>query len=76
MFGGGTLELGPWEDVWTRQVRREGPPIEASDALAGVDVLAFLVGGGVEVVRKERWIWPLAAGQRHVVEALAFRRPG
>jgi hypothetical protein len=75
VFSGGILELGPWEDAWARQVRCEGPPIEASDALAGVDVPALLAGKGAEVVRKERWIWPLAAGQRHVVEAIAFHRP-
>jgi hypothetical protein len=72
IFNGGALELGPWEDSWPRQLQSEAA---ASDALAGVDVPTALLGNGLGLVRKERWIWPLAAGQRHLVEALAFRRP-
>jgi hypothetical protein len=72
VFNGGALELGPWEDAWPRQLRSE---VEASDALAGVDVPMVLLGNGLDLVRKERWIWPLASGQRQLVEALAFRRP-
>jgi hypothetical protein len=71
VFSGGPLELGPWEDPWPRQLCSE---VEASDALAGVDVPAILLGKERALVRKERWIWPLAAGQRHLIEALAFPR--
>jgi hypothetical protein len=74
VFSGEALDLGPWEKDWARQVRSDGPPLEASDALAGVDVLPILAGHGLEVTRKERWIWPLAPGQRHLVEALGLRR--
>ncbi len=73
VFSGGPLELGPWEASWARQLQSEA---EASDALAGVDVPESLLGPGLELTRKERWIWPLAPGQRHLVEALAFRRHG
>jgi hypothetical protein len=74
VFSGGTLELGPWEEVWARQVRSGAPVLEASDALAGVMVPGLLAGQGLEVARKERWIWPLAPEQRHLVEALVVRR--
>jgi hypothetical protein len=71
VFSGDPPELGPWEDPWPRQLRSE---VEASDALAGLEVPAVLLGEGTDLVRKERWIWPLANGQTHLVEALAFRR--
>ena len=73
VFSEGALDLGPWEDPWPRQVRSEA---EVSDALAGVDVPGSLLVPGLELIHKERWIWPLAPGQRHLVEALAFRRLG
>ncbi|GLH73245.1 hypothetical protein GETHLI_17470 [Geothrix limicola] len=74
VFSGGALELGPWDEDWSRQLRGNGVPIEASDPLGGLDVAAHVRGGGLELARQERWIWPLAPGQRHLVEALAFRR--
>jgi hypothetical protein len=73
VFSGGELVLGPWEQDWTRQVRAQGPPIEASDALAGIDVPQALAECGLDPGRSARWIWPLAPGQRHVVEVLAAR---
>jgi hypothetical protein len=75
VFSGGALRLGAWEDDWLGHLHVEGPALEASDALAGVDVGPLLGGTGLEPVRRERWIWPVAAGQRHLVEALALRRP-
>ncbi len=74
VFSGGELVLGAWEPDWTRQVLSDGPPIEASDALAGIDVLLVLAGGGLDPERNTRWLWPLAPGQRHVVEALVLRQ--
>jgi hypothetical protein len=74
VFSDGELALGPWERDWTRQVRSEGPPIEAHDALAGIDVPLALAGGDLDQERSVRWLWPLAPGQRHLVEALV-RRP-
>ena len=76
IFSGGGLELGPWEEVWGRQLTSEGAPIEASDALAGLELPPLLTAGGREVVRRERWLWPVAPGQRHLIEALVARRPG
>ncbi|MBI1751559.1 MAG: hypothetical protein HY014_16880 [Acidobacteria bacterium] len=74
VFNDGPLQLSPWKDGWTDQVAAAGGAIEASDALAGVDVPAALAGSGRVPVRKERWLWPVAAGQRHLIEALAFCR--
>lgn len=71
----GDLALGPWERDWTRQARSDGPPIEASDALAGIDVPLALGGCGLDPGKSARWIWPLAPGQRHVIEALVLRHP-
>jgi len=73
VFSEGPLRVGPWSDAWTHQVGSDGPMLEAADALAGVEVLALLGGDRWEVIRQARWLWPLAAGQRHLVEALAFR---
>lgn len=76
IFSGGGLELGPWEEAWGRQLTSEGAPIEASDALAGLELSPLLTSEGRELVRRERWLWPVAAGQRHLIEALVARRPG
>lgn len=73
VFSGGRLTLGDWEDPWTRQLRAETGALEARDALAGVDVRAALARHGWAVVRAERWLWDLAPGQRHLVEALHAR---
>jgi hypothetical protein len=73
VFSGGDLALGPWEVDWTRQVLSSGPPLEASDALAGIDVPLALALGNLDQERSARWIWPLAPGQRHVIEALVLR---
>jgi hypothetical protein len=74
VFSEGSLSLGPWEDAWTRQLRSEGQAVEASDALAGVDVASLLKGTGAKSIQTERWLWPLAPGQRHLVESIALRR--
>jgi len=73
VFGAGPLDLGPWEPDWTRQLRGQGG-LEASDPLAGLEVPALLGVEAVALVRKERWLWPVTAGQRHLVEALALCR--
>jgi len=74
VFSGGALSLGPWEDAWTRQLGSDGRAIEASDALAGIEVSLLLLGTGLSRTHVERWIWPVAPGQRHLVEAMVFRR--
>ena len=74
VFGEGPLALGPWEEAWPRQLRVEGPSLEASDALAGLDPVTVLGGRALESARRDRWIWPVAPGQRHLIEALAVRQ--
>jgi hypothetical protein len=74
LFGRDSLGLGPWEDAWVNQLGSGKAPIEVSDALAGVDVVPFLCRGGLEPAMKERWFWPVAAGQRHLIEALVVRQ--
>jgi hypothetical protein len=76
LFGEGPLSLGPWEDAWASQLRPRDASLEASDALAGVDVPGLLLGSGTSLAERGRWIWPVGPGQRHLVEALAVRRTG
>jgi hypothetical protein len=76
VFGNGALSLGPWDDAWIRQLRVEESFLEVSDALAGVDPLFFVLGSEMTLTERDRWIWPLAPGQRHLIEALAIRRRG
>jgi hypothetical protein len=71
VFSGGDLVLGPWRNDWTQQLEPERLPLEAQDPLAGQDVVALL-GQPSAWRRKERWLWDLAPGQRHLVEALAW----
>ena len=72
VFGEGPLRLGPWAEPWTAQLRSRGE-LEVSDPLLGLDAGALLGAAGLDIHRRDRWIWPLAPGQRHVVEALALR---
>ncbi len=77
IFGGGPLELGPWTETWRAQVRTSGGVLEVHDPLAGLIVGAALGDSG-HFPHRERWLWDLGPGQRHVVEALAWEpgRPG
>jgi hypothetical protein len=72
----GAVTLGPWEDTWHRQLRTKGASLDASDALAGVEASSVLLGKGLERIRCERWLWPVACGQRHLIEGIGFRRTG
>jgi hypothetical protein len=76
VFSGGRLTLGGWTEAWSDQLQADQTPLEARDALAGVDVRAALARPGLEVLRAERWLWDLAPGQRHLVEALRARPAG
>ena len=73
VFSGGRLALGPWAEAWMDQLEAERTPVEARDALAGVDARAALAGRGLAVLHAERWLWDLAPGQRHLVEAIRAR---
>ena len=67
LFGGTPVTLGPMREPWAAQVLADGP-LEGSDPLCGVDVLAEAQGRAV--VRHLRWIWPVAPGQTHIMEAI------
>lgn len=75
VFSGGRLALGPWTEAWDEQLQAEHLPLEARDALAGVDACAHLTRHGQTLLHVERWLWDLAPGQRHLVEAIRSR-PG
>lgn len=64
VFSGGSLALGPEEPSWTSQLKSD-VPLEVSDPLCGVDVLAE-----VKTYHFHRWLWNLAPGQRHLIEAV------
>lgn len=70
VHGGENLSLGPWSDPWPTQVQGRGHA-ELEDPLAGIDPIAELQGHDRSILRKERWLWPLAPGQTHLVEAVA-----
>ena len=74
VFTEAPLGLGSWEGPWLQQLQgAEG--FEVSDPLPGLDVMTLL--GGTERIpfRTQRWLWPVAPGQQHLVEAVAFRAP-
>lgn len=75
VFGDGPLELGPWTDPWTEQLRWSEATLEVSDPLAGLDVPRELAPAGLVPLRQDRWLWPLAPQQCHLVEAMALARP-
>jgi hypothetical protein len=70
VHGGHDLALGPWRDPWPAQILGLGHA-ELEDPLAGIDVPGELLAHGRRSDRQERWLWPLAPGQTHVVEAVA-----
>jgi len=67
LFGDARVTLGPLADPWTSQLVAT-VPLEADDPLCGVDVVPAFPGRLPG--RHERWLWPVAAGQTHVMEAL------
>jgi hypothetical protein len=40
----------------------------------GWTLRSFMLGNELNLIERDRWIWPLAPGQRHLIEALAIRR--
>jgi hypothetical protein len=70
VHGGLQLSLGPWKDPWPQQINGLGHA-ELEDPLAGIDVIGELQHHGRKILRQERWLWPLAPGQMHLVEAVA-----
>jgi hypothetical protein len=76
VHGGDGLALGAWTDAWEEQLLGRGR-LEVEDPLCGVDPVAELrLRDPVrEVLKRERWLWPVAPGQTHVVEAVALGPP-
>ena len=72
LFGDQPVALGPMEKAWVAQLRAEGP-LEASDPLCGVDPLDEIKNRTAS--QHLRWIWPVAPGQTHIMEALRIRPP-
>jgi hypothetical protein len=67
LFGQVPVSLGPMEEAWTAQLRADGP-VEAMDPLCGVEIVSEIKSR--PVTRHQRWLWPVAPGQIHVVEAV------
>lgn len=67
LFGSSPVTLGPLAEPWTAQLACERP-LEASDPLCGVDVLEELRDRPRQ--RHDRWLWPVAPGQMHVMECI------
>jgi hypothetical protein len=73
LFGTTQATLGPMEEPWTAQLRG-AVPVEASDPLCGVDVLREIQARGWD--RHQRWLWPVAPDQTHIVESLRILPTG
>ncbi|NTV73743.1 MAG: hypothetical protein HGA66_06005 [Holophaga sp.] len=73
LFGEAPFRLGPLAEPWSAQLETAFP-LEAEDPLCGVDVAQAFPGRPAEF--HQRWLWPVAPGQVHVMEALRFRPPG
>jgi len=73
IFGNEAVTLGPMEHEWIAQLRGAGP-LEASDPLCGVEPLDEIMDR--TLTHHLRWIWPVAPGQTHIMEAMRIRPPG
>ncbi len=70
IFGDVRVTLGPLREPWTAQLEAAGV-LEADDPLGGVDVAGFFRER--EIACHRRWLWRVAPGQTHVMEALRVR---
>jgi hypothetical protein len=69
LHGDAPVYLGPLEDSWIQQLR--GPaPLELSDPMPGLDLRQSFAAR--QESRRDRWLWPVAPGQVHLMEALAY----
>jgi hypothetical protein len=69
LFGQAPVALGPMEASWAAQLRADGP-VEAMDPMGGVQVLEEIKCR--PATQHQRWLWPVAPGQVHVMEAIRF----
>ena len=67
VYGSAPVGLGPLEPDWTAQLRAD-EPLEVSDPLCGVDLVREIQAR--TPTRHQRWLWPVAPGQTHVMEAM------
>ena len=67
IFGSTPVSLGPLVPDWVAQLRAAGP-LEVSDPLCGVDIVSEIKDRAL--ARHQRWLWPVAPGQTHVMEAM------
>lgn len=65
------VELGPLEPAWERQLHGRAS-LEIGDPLLGMDLRAAFASRRELVF--DRWLWPVAPGQLHLMEALACSR--
>ncbi len=72
LHGGRDLSLGAWTDPWPDQVGGSGTA-ELEDPWAGVDPGRELAAAGLALHQRDRWLWPVAPGQTHLVEATAWQ---
>ena len=70
LFGRTPVALGPTEAAWTAQLRADGP-VEAMDPLCGVEVARAAWDRPATLL--QRWLWPVAPGQVHVMEAIRIQ---
>jgi hypothetical protein len=68
VFGATPFTLGPRVDPWTAQLVASAS-LEVDDPLCGVDVTRAFPGRAL--VLQDRWLWTVAPGQTHVMEAMA-----
>lgn len=68
VHGSVPVRLGPPAEPWPAQLLNAAD-LEISDPLAGLDI-----GRELRVEGARRWLWPVAPGQVHLMEALV--RPG
>jgi hypothetical protein len=69
VHGAVAVELGPLDDPWTHQLH-SAVPLDVSDPLLGLDMRQRF--SGRHEASFERWLWPVATGQLHLMEALAY----
>jgi hypothetical protein len=68
VHGNAAVTLGPLEESWVEQLRSRCP-LEVSDPLLGLDMRRCI--SGRQETKCDRWLWPVAPGQVHLMEALA-----
>lgn len=69
VHGDTPVELGPLEDSWAKQLRSRAL-LEIGDPLLGLDIREIFASR--HETKFDRWLWPVAPGQLHLMEALGY----